>query len=443
MKQAEDIDYPGATATMIADAVNTGRWSAEAVVTACLERCGALENDLQAWVVLDADRALAAARTIDSVDSPLPLKGVPVGIKDIFDTADLPTAYGSPIYRDHQPAADAACVALARAGGAIVIGKTVTTEFAANNPAATRNPCNLNRSPGGSSSGSAAAVAAAMVPLSNGTQTAGSVIRPASYCGVVGYKPGFRLTPRAGLKLSAESLDTVGFFARTIGDAALFAAVSSGHLPERIEAEHPAPPRFALCRPPVWAPADPLMRDLVDAFASDLEAAGASVDEMVLPAAFDGLADAQWTVMVYEICQSLAHERLNRRSDCSPNLQAIFDQGESVQTATYRDAVAAGRACRLLLNDLMQQPDIDALLFPSAPGEAPGMAEGTGDPIMNRVWTFLHCPCLSLPLLTGPSGMPIGLQLIGRRGADHALLAAGAWIESHFPFQRNLASELT
>lgn len=437
-----DVDPTGLTAREIARGINEDRWSAEAVTRAFLERWNTVEDGVAAWAVLDPDRAIDQARTCDRRDQKLPLRGVPVGIKDIFATTDFATEYGSPIYRGNRERADAACVALARADGAVVFGKTTTTEFAANNPAYTRNPCDLTRSPGGSSSGSAAAVAAGMIPLANGTQTAGSIIRPASYCGVVGYKPSFGYTPRAGLKPSAESLDTVGFFAQDVGDAALFAAVSSGRSQNRQQPKSGNAPRFALCRAAEWNAADSETQKRVEAFAQDLSVAGATVSEIMLPAEFDGLAQAQWTVMVSEIAQSLAWERLNHRDRCSPNLQSIFDLAETLSEDSYTAAFALGRRCRARLAQMFLDAGVDAFIAPSVTGEAPAGLEKTGDPILNRIWTFLHVPCVSLPVMSGPAGLPLGLQVIGPRDADKTVLDACRWIEQRFPYRRSLDPEL-
>lgn len=435
-------DPTSLTACEIARGVNDNRWSAETVTRAFLDRCTTLEEDVQAWATLDPEKAILQARQIDQLGQVLPLRGVPVGIKDIFATAEFTTEYGSPIYRDNQERSDAACVALARAAGAVIFGKTTTTEFAASNPAVTRNPCDLTRSPGGSSSGSAAAVAAKMVPIANGTQTAGSIIRPASYCGVVGYKPSFGFTPRAGLKPSADSLDTVGFFAQNVMDAALFAAVSSGRAPADLAIEPSRAPKLALCRSREWSAADATTLDRIEALSDDLRQGGASVDEFFLPDAFDGLVDALWTVLIYETARALSWERLNHQDLCSPKLLEILKRAEALTEDEYAEALALGDRCRRSFDQLLQEAAVDAVLFPAATGEAPQGLDNTGDPVLNGSWTFLHAPCATLPVLAGPSGLPLGLQLVGQRGADQRLLSACRWIEARFPYHRALDPQI-
>ena len=443
---SQEPNFTELTAREIARGVNDGRWSAETAMNAFLDRCSAIEDRVQAWAALDPEVAIEQARAIDrAIDRAnergrrnKPLAGVPVGVKDIFATADFPTGYGSPIYEGYRPRADAACVALARAGGAVVLGKTASTEFAANNPTATRNPCDLGRSPGGSSSGSAAAVAAGMASLAFGTQTAGSVIRPASYCGVVAYKPSFGHAPCAGLKPSANSLDTVGFFARNVGDAALFSAVSSGRQPFPEFDDPDRAPRFALCRTAEWTAMESGTLEALEQFADAIRNAGADVKDLSLPDAFDGLADAHWTVMAYETTRSLTWERTTHPELISTKLQAIFELGESLSDEAYDEARILGSRCRTLLDEMLAEAEIDVLLGPAAPGEAPTGLESTGDPILNRVWTFLHMPCLTQPLLAGPAGRPLGLQTIGRIGRDAEPLHAGAWLEARFPYRGSL-----
>ncbi|MYG51226.1 MAG: amidase [Rhodospirillaceae bacterium] len=433
-----ETDFIGLTAREIAGGVNDGRWSAEAATRAFLDRCSALEDRLRAWAALDPDLAIEQARAIDRTiergDRHQPLAGVPVGVKDIFATADLPTEYGSPIYTGNRPQVDAACVALSRASGAVILGKTATTEFAANNPTATRNPHDPGRTPGGSSSGSAAAVAAGAASVAIGTQTAGSVIRPASYCGVVAYKPTFGYSPRAGLKPSANSLDTLGFFARNVGDVALFSSLSSGRKPfPKYDDPDPAP-RFALCRTAEWSAMESGTQEALESCVDAIRSAGAIVSDISLPETFNGLADAHWTVMAYETTRSLTWERINHPDLLSEKLQAIFELGESISDEDYGKARVLGSQCRSRLDDMLGKAEIDVLLGPAAPGEAPEGLESTGDPILNRVWTFLHVPCMSLPLLTGPAGLPLGLQAIARSGRDWQLMRAAAWLEDRLPY---------
>ena len=439
---SQESSFVELTARDVAQGVNEGRWTAEAVIRAFLDRCDEIDGRVQAWAALDPDLAIEQARAVDrAIDRGSrnkPLAGVPFGVKDIFETADYATEYGSPIYEGYRPRADAACVALARAAGAVILGKTRTTEFAANNPTVTRNPRDLGRTPGGSSSGSAAAVAASMAPVAMGTQTAGSVIRPASYCGVVAYKPTFGYTLRAGFKPSAGSLDTVGYFARNVGDVARFSSLSDGRQPFRKPEDPNAAPRLAVCRTAEWSAAESGTVEALLEFADKLREAGANVANITFPVGFDGLADAQWTIMAYETTRSLTWERLTHPDLCSPQLRAIFELGESLSDRDYGAARILANHSRVMLHEMLRRAGIDVLLAPAAPGEAPEGLESTGDPILNRVWTLLHMPCMTLPLLTGPAGRPLGLQLIGRIGRDWRVVHAAEWIEARFPYDGTL-----
>ncbi len=439
---SQERSFVELTARDIAQGVNEGRWTAEAVIRAFLERCDEIDDRVQAWAAMDPDLAIEQARAVDrAIDrggSDKPLAGVPFGVKDIFETADYATEYGSPIYRGHRPRADAACVALARSAGAVILGKTRTTEFAANNPTVTRNPRDLGRTPGGSSSGSAAAVAASMAPVAMGTQTAGSVIRPASYCGVVAYKPTFGYTLRAGFKPSAGSLDTVGYFARNVGDVAEFSSLSDGRQPFQEPDDPETPPRFALCRTAEWSAAESGTIEPLLEFVEALREAGANVADISFPVGFDGLADAQWTIMAYETARSLTWERLTHPDLCSEQLRAIFELGESLSDRDYGAARILANHSRSSLNEMLRRAGVHVLLAPAAPGEAPEGLESTGDPILNRVWTLLHMPCMTLPLLAGPAGRPLGVQLIGRIGRDWRVVHAAKWIEARFPYRATL-----
>ena len=407
--------------------IAAGRLSAEALVAACLDRIAAREPVVGAWHHLDPEAALAAARRCDAAAPSGPLHGVPIAVKDLIDTADMPTGYGSAIYQRHRPAADAACVALARAAGAIVLGKTVTTEFACFTPGKTANPRHPAHTPGGSSSGSAAAVADFMVPLAFGTQTAGSVIRPASFCGVVGYKPSFGTIPRAGVKMLADSLDTIGTMARTVADAAFLAGIVAGR-PELRDIEGPAaPPRFGFYRTPMWDEADASTEAALDHARAALERAGARVDDIAVPAAHRGLTEAQETIMGFELVRGLAYERLQHSAELSPRLAQQLDAGMTVGADAYDAAVAQTVAARDGL-DAFFGP-CDAVLAPAAPGEAPRGLGYTGNPVFNRMWTLLGVPCVTLPAVRGDGGLPTGIQLVGRRGADARLMAAALFAE--------------
>jgi Asp-tRNA(Asn)/Glu-tRNA(Gln) amidotransferase A subunit family amidase len=404
------------------------RLSAEALVAACLDRIAAREPAVGAWHHLDREAALEAARQCDSEAPRGPLHGVPIAVKDLIDTADMPTGYGSPIYQGHRPAADAACVALARAAGAIVLGKTVTTEFACFTPGKTANPRNPAHTPGGSSSGSAAAVADGMVPLAFGTQTAGSVIRPAAFCGIVGYKPSFGVIPRAGVKMLADSLDTIGTMTRSVADAAFFAGVVAGRPALRDAAMPAAPPRFGLYRTPTWDEAEPSTASALDHARMALERAGARVSiEIVAPPEHQGLTAAQETIMGFELVRALAHERLQHSAELSPRLAQLLDAGMAIGPDVYDAAVRETAAARDRL-DAFFGP-CDAMLVPAAPGEAPAGLGYTGNPLFNRMWTLLGVPCVTLPAVWGESGLPTGVQLVGRIGDDARLIGASLFLE--------------
>lgn len=415
--------------------ISDGSLDSETLVAACLERIAAREPVVGAWAHCDPRAALLEARDRDRErrerregSAPLgPLHGVPVGVKDMIDTADLPTGYGSPIYRGHRPKADAAVVAHARRAGAVVLGKTVTTEFASVSPAATRNPLDPAHTPGGSSSGSAAAVADAMVPLAIGTQTGGSVIRPAAFCGVVGFKPSFGRINRAGLKFSAESLDTIGLFARSVGDVTLLDDALLG--PHRA-AVRPAVTRlrFGLHRTSRWARAEPSARAALERAARLLEDSGATVVEHAFDDAFDGLNDAQLTIMNYEAARATLWEYRAHRGLLTPAFSARLEEGFAIDPEAYRRACAAAADCRA--RHAVAFDGVDALLTPSAVGEAPRGLQSTGDSVFNRIWTLLGVPAIHLPGGLGAGGLPVGVQLVGRFGEDAALLGTASRVEA-------------
>ena len=414
------------SATEIARRIAAGEISAEAVVEACLERIAAREPSVHAWAGLDPDLVRRRARELDRAPSRGPLHGVPLGVKDVLDTADQPTEMGSPIYRGYRPVADAACVALARAAGAIILGKTVTAEFAGMAPGPTANPHNPAHTPGGSSSGSGAAVADFMVPAAFGTQTGGSILRPASYCGVIGYKPTFGTFNRAGLKFAAESLDTVGLLARSLDDIALLTAVLVGKEPAPVQRIESAP-RVGLCRTSLWEQAQPETVAAVEGAASKLSAAGAQVREVKLPDAFGGLrAAARETINCYERSKSLAAEWQNHRELFSPQMQRCISQGLETRQEDYVAAIRLGEDCRAQLPAVFD--GLDVLLTPCTNGEAPVGLNHTGDPGFQAIWTILHVPAMSLPTHRGPTGLPVGIQLIAPKHKDEQLLACARWI---------------
>jgi Asp-tRNA(Asn)/Glu-tRNA(Gln) amidotransferase A subunit family amidase len=396
-----------------ASRIERGELSARRLVESCLARIAERERDVQAWAFLDPHAALSQALAHGA------LRGVPVGVKDIFDTFDMPTEYGSPIYRGHRPRADSATVAVTRAAGGLILGKTVTTEFATFVPGKTRNPHNVGHTPGGSSSGSAAAVADYMVPLAFGTQTAGSVIRPASYCGVVACKPTYNLLPRTGVKPNADSLDTVGVYGRSVEDVAFFlSALTGDELDNEIDR-----PRIGACRTAEWPLVEAPMAAAFDSAARRLDA-----PELELPPAFKGLREAHGSVIRYEGARSLADEYRRFPELLDAGLRRRCEEGYAIGLSTYRAALDLAQRARCALNELFG--DRDVLIAPAATGEAPEGLGSTGEVAMNVVWTLLHVPCVCVPIGKGPNGLPLGLQAIGRIGDDARTLAAARWIES-------------
>ena len=412
------------TAIAAARRIADGTLTSEALVRACLDRIREREPLVQAWQHLDMDTALRMARHVDRCGSGA-LKGLPIGVKDIIDTVDMPTGYGSPLYETSRPPRDAACVALARHAGALILGKTVTTEFAYFQPGKTRNPRDPDRTPGGSSSGSAAAAASGMVPLAFGTQTAGSIIRPASFCGCVGYKPTFGLIDRTGVRPFADSLDTVGVFATTVEDAAFFASVVAGR-PNLHIADEVFRPRIGLTRTHAWEAAEPATATALDEAAARLRAAGLEVRKVALPERWLGLLEAQKTIMAFEAARSHAPEMLTAPDRLSVKLRELLEAGAVIAAEDYDAAKVLVAEARAGFGDVLD--GLDVLLTPSAPGEAPVGLGATGDPVFNRLWTALGVPCISVPGLTGPMGMPVGVQVVGRWGDDRHTLAASAAI---------------
>lgn len=405
--------------------------SAHEQVERALARLEDRESELHAFAHVDAEGARAQARDLDDAaardgGSRGPLGGMPIGVKDVIDTADQPTALGSPLFAGRAPQRDAACVALLRRAGGVVLGKTVTAELAAFDPGPTRNPHDPARTPGGSSSGSAAAVAAGIVPAALGTQTAGSVIRPAAFCGVVGCKPSFGLVPRSGVLSFADSLDTVGVLASRLDVAArVLAAIADRD--DLLPGRWPEPSqrlRLGVCRTPDWAAVEPAARTALERIADAAASSGALVTDVEPGPAFADAAQAQRTLQLAEGSLALADERCRHPRWLSGTLRSLLDEGAAT-TPAERDAAhaTARRAARELD---AATAEIDVLLTPAASGEAPQGLGSTGDPLHNRRWTLLGVPALSLPAGVGPAGMPLAVQLIGRRGEDAALLAAAA-----------------
>jgi Asp-tRNA(Asn)/Glu-tRNA(Gln) amidotransferase A subunit family amidase len=405
-----------------------------------------VDGQVQAWAFLDADYALAQARALDELrlsgQAIGPLHGVPVGVKDIFDTADMPTENGSAIHAGRTPSRDATTVTRLRAAGAVIMGKTVTTEFAYFSPGKTRNPHNSEHTPGGSSSGSAAAVASGMVPLALGTQTNGSTIRPAAYCGVLGFKPSHGLISRHRVSALSRALDHVGLFARTVEDIALLAEQLAGYdeadpdtqprakIPfASIAAEEPPlPPVFALVKTPMWERADD---DTKEGFAELTENLGEQVEEVEL---FPSAAEA-WelhqTIMSAEMALNLQREYERARARLSEKLRKQIEAGRQVPALDYQRALTRIAPIHQSFLELFQQR-YDAILTPAAPGPAPRGLDSTGDPAFCTLWTLCGMPAISLPLMQAKNGLPIGVQLVGPRGGDARLLRTARWLAEKF-----------
>jgi Asp-tRNA(Asn)/Glu-tRNA(Gln) amidotransferase A subunit family amidase len=403
-----------------------------------------LDGPIHAFATEPGDHAIDRARELDRLPpqstAKLPLFGVPVAVKDVFDTVDLPTEYGSPIYRGHRPRADAALVGLLRAAGALIVGKTKTCEFACMHPTDTRNPLDLERTPGGSSSGSAAAVAARIVPLATGTQTAGSVVRPASYCGVLGFKPTFGVVPLAGTLPTSASLDTAGLFARSIDDLELalgaICAAPAGMASARasrsldgagqpVRAEAPARPRIGFVRM-AWEQLESAARNAIDDYLGAASAAGAAIEEAELPVAFERLVDAQLTIQRAETAWALGGEADWHGEKVSAALRSYIAEGRAVTRDDYLAARRLADEQRWRWQERIAS--FDAVLAPSTLGVPPAGLEWTGDPLLCRPFTLLGVPALALPGAWTPAGLPIGLQLAGAPHDDRALLGVARWL---------------
>ena len=430
------------SASQAARLIRDGVINSEQLVAACLTHIHSVDDDIQAWAFLDPDYALTQARALDQLrlsGQPIgPLHGIPVTIKDIFDTADMPTEYGSPIHAGRTPSRDATAVALLRGAGAVIMGKAVTTEFAFLSPGKTRNPHNPPHTPGGSSSGSAAAVAAHMVPLAIGSQTAGSTIRPASYCGVIGFKPTHGLISRHRVSPLSRTLDHVGLFARTLDDIALLAEPLVSYdendpdtrplarIPfSSISVEEPPlAPMFAFIKTPMWQRADD---ETKEGFAEIAEQLGAQVEEVEL---FPSAQDAwQWhqTIMSAEVAHNFEREWQNHRESLSEQLRGQIERGLEVRAVDYQRSLKQIVPLHDSFVELFEQR-YDAILTPAAPSAAPKGLETTGDPAFCTLWTLCGMPSLSLPLLQNSDGLPMGVQLVGPRGGDARLLRTARWL---------------
>jgi Asp-tRNA(Asn)/Glu-tRNA(Gln) amidotransferase A subunit family amidase len=403
-----------------------GELSCADVARAFLAEVG--EDELNVFAAIDPSRLLSAAGALDRMGASerarLPLFGLPVGIKDNFDTADLPTAHGSPIYNGHQPSADASAVGRLRGAGALIAGKTKCAEFAWMHPPDTLNPLDHARTPGGSSSGSAAGVSAGLLPLATGTQTAGSINRPASYCGVLGYKPTFGLLPRDGVKQLSLSLDTVGLLAVTVADLRLAATVLAG---EAWNAEESGwPPRLALMRTPLWSRVEPEAREAIEDVVRRCSRADATVEEVEPPAGFEELAEAQIAIQWYESAIALAPELASSTELLSDELREALREGVTMPSARYAAARQTSLDHRAALISVLER--YDGVLTPSATGVPPEGLGFTGDALHCRVWTLIGAPCVSVPLAWTEDGLPAGLQVVGAPGRDDRTLGACEWL---------------
>ncbi len=430
------------TASEAVAAIRNGELTSEALVTSCLERIDTLEPQVKAWAFLDREHALDQAREADRVARTGAgfgaLHGVPVGIKDVIDTADMPTEAGSALFKDYRPREDASCVAALRAAGAVIMGKTVTTELASSTPGVTRNPRNIAHTPGGSSSGSAAAVACGMVPLAFGTQTAGSVIRPASFCGIYGFKPTLGLISRRGVLLQSHTLDTIGVYGRTVEDLALVAEAVGVHdaadpvsiiaarprLTEIAGTEPPLPPLFAFVKTPAWDRMAAIAREAFGELVGEL---GGRVVEVEIPS----LTQAMECQRIVQSAENAGYYGLFRERApelLSEGMTERLKSGARIAAQDYIRAVNMRVPIYDAVEELLTQ--YSAILTPASLGPAPKGLASTGDPVMNGMWTYLGVPAVTLPLLEA-EGMPIGVQLIGARRDDGRLLRSARWLARH------------
>ena len=428
-----------------AAALHEGRITSRELVDSCLERIEAHEDTVKAWQFLDPSHARAQADRLDDhrrAGRPLgPLHGVPIGLKDIIDTADMPTEYGSPLFRGRRPRRDATVTAKLREAGAVVMGKTITTEFAAFTPGKTSNPHDPARTPGGSSSGSAAAVAAFMVPGALGSQTASSVIRPAAFCGIYGFKPTFGRLSRHGVLCQSPALDHLGTFARSLEDIALLTEVLCGYDPldpatappqagpplrEALREEPPVSPRIAFAKTAAWSHAD---ADMQEAVMELRDALGDRCDEIDLPDSMASALEGQRILMTADIAKNFAAAQDRGADQISARFNELIEEGRQVSAVTYNNT----RELQESLNDLMDEyfDSYDAVLTASATGEAPSGLQATGNPVFGSTWTFLGLPAVTLPLFQGSNGLPMGAQLIGQKGDDARLLRTARWLERH------------
>ena len=414
--------------------LDSGRATAEAIASDCLRRIAQRDDEVGAWTYVSREVVMDQARSRDNATAGA-LRGVPIGVKDLIDTADMPTEYGSPLYAGHRPSVDATCVARIRDAGGVVVGKTTLTEFAASfRDVRTRNPLDLTRTPGGSSNGSAAAVADGMVPLALGSQTGGSVLRPASYCGIVGYKPTFGAISRAGVRPISPSIDSIGVFGRSVADIRLLARVLVGPDPRDpptlqrlidLELRGDASPQIAYTRTPWHRYAEPFVLRLLDQLAADLRDAGASVTAIELTEPFDEAVEAARTIMEYEGARQFAPDYDRGRDRMATDLVSFIESGQRTSAAECERARSVAEGCCAAIAAILAEYDV--LLTPVVTGEAPPHGN-TGDPVFCRVWSMLGNPTIAVPAALGPSGLPVGFQLIAAHGKDGELLRIAEWV---------------
>ncbi|WP_029003124.1 amidase [Azorhizobium doebereinerae] len=410
------------TAAEAAARIRDGKLTSEALVRSCLARIEARDPQVKAWLYVDKAKAIATARELDKRPPMGPLHGLPFGIKDMIDTADMPTTYNSPVFQDYRPARDAACVGVARFSGAVILGKTDTVEFAAaGRRAATRNPKNFGHTPGGSSSGSGAAVGDRQVQLAFGTQTGGSHIRPASFNGIYGLKPTWGSVSREGAKQYSNMLDTIGWYGRSVADLSLVASAFRLHAVGEVSVPEVASLKVAWCRTPFWNRIEPAGEKALALACERLSKAGATLVELTLPKPFDGMFEAQNTIMMGEGRASFLDVALEFRDRLH---QDFHDRVGNTLGITPEKLIAAydlAADCRRAFEALYS--DFDVVLTPASPGEAPEGTYNTGDHVFNAMWTLLHVPCLGIPCTTGPKGLPVGVQIVAPRYDDARLLA--------------------
>lgn len=393
----------------------------------CLDCIDRRDGDIGAWSYVDRVGARDRASALSAGADVGLLHGVCVGVKDVLDTYDMPTQHGSPVYEGHRPERDSACVAALRASGAILLGKTRPTEFASPVAVGVRNPLDPTRSAGVSSSGSAAAVAAGMVPLALGTQTGGSIIRPASYCGIVGLKPSLDAISRAAILHLRPSLDTIGVFARSVEDAGLFLRAVTGVSGEDPPRNSASPIRFGVCHTSEWHRAKPIARAALARAAGAARVAGAQVDEIELPGTFDHALEAFRIIVTVETARTMAREFMVAKEQLNEWLQGIPGGATKISELEYQDALSLAAACRQELAPWFAQ--FDALLAPATAGEAIAALHGLDDPWFCPLWTMMHGPALTIPVARGPLGLPVGIQIIGPPGGDFRLLEVARWLE--------------